>query len=227
MDISNNVIPYTDSQMVDNDNFYNKLIPKDHSKFMSYVITISAHGPYDKTNEECNTTNSEYECFSMLAKRTDIFIEHLINRLKEDNLLDDTVIMLYTDHYSFLYNYEKEYLDSIERISEKKALYSLPFIIYNSSITPHYYDNILVNDIDILPTTLNLFGIDYDSNNYIGRDIFSKSHRNLIMFDDYSWYDGKIYSTEVNNRDHDYEENEEYSKTIHKLNDYYLNNKYQ
>lgn len=47
--------------------------------------------------------------------------------------------------------------------------------------------------MDILPTVLNLFGIDYNSNNYIGHDILSNDFKGYAFFSDYSWYDGKVY----------------------------------
>ena len=41
----------------------------------------------------------------------------------------------------------------------------------------HNWEDDRVNDIDIVPTIINLFGIDYDPNNYIGTDVFSKYHK--------------------------------------------------
>ena len=46
---------------------------------------------------------------------------------------------------------------------------------------------------DILPTVLNLFGIDYNSNNYIGNDALAAGYKGYVFFSDYSWYDGNVY----------------------------------
>ena len=40
---------------------------------------------------------------------------------------------------------------------------------------------------------LNLFGIDYNPNNYIGQDALNNNYRKLVFFSDYSWYDGNVY----------------------------------
>ena len=47
--------------------------------------------------------------------------------------------------------------------------------------------------MDILPTVLNLFGIDYNSNYYLGSDALDPKRKGYAFFSDYSWYDGKSY----------------------------------
>ena len=48
--------------------------------------------------------------------------------------------------------------------------------------------------VDLLPTILNLLGMDYDSRMYAGRDIFS-DEEGLVIFNDRSFVtDGVIYS---------------------------------
>ena len=53
--------------------------------------------------------------------------------------------------------------------------------------------NKVTSQIDILPTVLNLFGVQYQEEYYIGNDAFDKNHKGYVFFSDYSWYDGKIY----------------------------------
>ena len=49
------------------------------------------------------------------------------------------------------------------------------------------------SQIDILPTVLNLFGVKYREQYYIGNDIFDENYKGYVFFSDYSWYDGEIY----------------------------------
>ncbi|MBQ1193910.1 MAG: hypothetical protein IIX45_07325, partial [Lachnospiraceae bacterium] len=49
------------------------------------------------------------------------------------------------------------------------------------------------SQIDILPTVLNLFGIEYIEEYYIGNDVFDNDYSGYAFFSDYSWYDGNIY----------------------------------
>jgi len=49
------------------------------------------------------------------------------------------------------------------------------------------------SQLDILPTVLNLFGIKYVEEYYIGKDIFDENYSGYVFFNDYSWYDGDVY----------------------------------
>ncbi len=51
---------------------------------------------------------------------------------------------------------------------------------------------------DILPTLLNMLGIEYNPMNYIGEDVFSKYHDNFIWFSDGS----VISSNKVNDKNY-------------------------
>ena len=69
-------------------------------------------------------------------------------------------------------------------------LYKNSLIIWNNG----NYEDVVVNDyvssLDILPTVLNLFGVEYDSRLLIGRDIFSSSEK-IVIFSDRSWITNK------------------------------------
>ena len=191
---------YQDDQFVTNEEIYNKIVPQ-NEKFMTFIVTIAAHGPYDDTNEYCkeaSKTESEKECLSFLAKRTDDLLKELLIKLEKDNLLDDTIIMLYTDHIAYSYNYSDEDLKIFDKVDEDKTIKNVPFVIYNKNLKHKEFDNILVNDIDFVPTILNLFGIEYNPNYYMGNDIFDSDRKNLILFRDYSFYDGTTYSGNEN-----------------------------
>lgn len=231
IDIDSHIPQYTDAQIVDNEDFYNKIVPKDKDRFMSLIVTISAHGPFDTTNPICkreNKISSDHECFGYLANRTDILFDHLLTKLEEDGLLDDTVIVLYTDHPSYSYNYPEDYLNTLPPVDENHKIKAIPFLIYSKGMEPKKFDDLLVNDIDLPPTLLNMFGIDYDPKNYLGVDLFSKDHRNLSIFTDTSWYDGVTYSANPNvvATNSSYKENTEYAQDIINLNKMILSNGY-
>ena len=73
-----------------------------------------------------------------------------------------------------------------------------------------------------------MFGIDYDPNAYIGTDLFSKDHRNLIIFVTHTWYDGKVFSPYSNPLKYDnYKENEGYASDMLIKNEVLLNYNYE
>lgn len=221
-----------DVQLADNDKVYNKIVNNKKGKFMTFITTISAHGPY-VNNYPCSASeeamSSELSCFRYLTKNTDDFLALLLDRLKEDELLDDTVIVLFTDHYAYTYDFTKEELaQTYNKVDKKYNIKNLPFIIYSTNIKHKDIDDIIVNDIDILPTIFNMFGIDYNPNLYIGTDVFADYHKNLAMFTDYSWYDGEIYSFDYKSKrsDDDYKEKTKYTKETFELNEMIVNNNY-
>ena len=113
-------------------------------------------------------------------------LETLINKLKESNQLDDTVIALVGDHYPYtlsteevneVASYQKDGIIEINRSN---------FILWNSEIEEPIIVDKVGSQIDVLPTILNLFGIDYDSRLILGKDILSDAD-GIAMFSNRSW----------------------------------------
>ena len=92
--------------------------------------------------------------------------------------------------------------------------------------------NKTTSQLNILPTTLNLFGINYNPNNYIGTDALNPNYEGIVFFSDYSWYDGNVYVDNgevINNKSISYESLEEknyYISYITKKNDLALKYNY-
>jgi phosphoglycerol transferase MdoB-like AlkP superfamily enzyme len=116
-------------------------------------------------------------------------VEVLLNKLEENNKLDDTVIVLLADHYPYdlplnvineLSSYERDQL--IEANSNN-------LIIYNNKMKSIDVSKVGMS-IDVLPTVLNLFGIDYDSRLIMGKDILS-NNEGIAIFKDKSWVTDK------------------------------------
>lgn len=210
----NNYEYFADKQFFDNDELYDLVVPKNSDKpFMSFITTIAAHGPYDNNGLCTGVGYSDDEsCIKYLFKRTDDMLKSMLERLEEDGLLDDTVIVLYSDHPAYSYNYSQEELaNTYENIDGSYGIKNLPFVIYNGEIDGKKYDDIMVNDVDFAPTLFNMFGIEYDAKYYVGTDVFDENRINISMFKDYSWYDGNVYSVNAP-KDNYYKEMTSYVK---------------
>ncbi len=155
-------------------------------------------------------------------------LARLINNLKRDKILDDTVLMLYTDHQAYSLNYPDEYLDGMKEIDQSKNIKPIPLIIYNPSLTKKSFDELYVNDYDLVPTISNMFDLDYDPNIYIGTDIFSKQRKNMLVFYDRSWFENGLYSQNSNadTSSEEYKGNSIYAKDIIDLNEMIISNNY-
>ena len=201
-----------DRELINDVTFQEKMFPKD-SKFVDYLITYSNHLPFTNTKgvckllydmemdlndtvdmgEESSSTFvqlTEEECIRKQAHETDYMMELLLKKLTELNLIDDTVIVVFTDHY--LYTVEdKTILDKYKNTSNN-LINKTPFFIWQNNMKRTNIKEV-TSQLNILPTTLNLFGINYNPNYYIGSDALSPNYKGMVFFSDYSWYDGNIY----------------------------------
>ena len=72
---------------------------------------------------------------------------------------------------------------------DKFENYHSTLIMYNPSIEKTVINKVVAG-IDLLPTVYNLFGIDYDSRLFMGKDIFSDTE-GLAILSDRSWVSDK------------------------------------
>ena len=167
--------------------------------FMTYYMTVSGHFYYNfsdnsmakKNKDLVNDLDYPEEVKGYIATQIELdkALELLINKLKEKDKLDDTVIVLLADH--FPYNLS---LDNINILSTYKRDYLIEansnnLIIYNSKMKKVTVDKVGMS-IDVLPTVLNLFGINYDSRIIMGKDILSTTP-GIAIFKDKSWVTNK------------------------------------
>ncbi len=163
-------------------------------KFLSFYTTYSAHLEYTENNKVYKDVkkiknkgyNREEYIYRTLAHDTDESLKELIKYLKKTKKLDDTVIVLISDHYVYGYSDPNYVAIKKNTINDRKELQNTPFIIWSSDIKHEDIDTIL-DTADILPTLLNMLGIKYDPNKYMGTDVFSENHDDFVWFSDGSY----------------------------------------
>ncbi len=192
-----------DRELINNQSFSDLMFPTDNN-FVNYIITYSAHLPFSNTAGVCKMLYdmdnegkevefiqmTEEECVRRQAKETDYMVELLLNKLEEKDLIDDTIIVVFTDHYLYTLN-DKTILDKY-KTTDNNLINKTPFFIWNGGKNKKTIKKV-TSQLDILPTVLNLFGIEYNSNYYIGNDALDNSYSGVVFFSDYSWYNGNIY----------------------------------
>ena len=168
----------------------------ENKKFLAYYMSISGHLNYTYNGNMMATKNRDkvknlkyseaIQAYLATNIELDKALESLINSLKEKGKLDDTVIVISADHYPYglTINEMKERATYIN--DEKFDIHKNNLIIWNSQIkTPIKIDK-YASSLDILPTVLNLLGVEYDSRLLMGTDILSNSE-GLVIFNDRSW----------------------------------------
>lgn len=178
--------------------------------FFSFIITYSGHGPYDASMGAISAPHlslakqkvaasqiqasendlSEYTYAIAHAMETDAFVGNLIKCLTDEGMLEDTVLVFYTDHYG-KYMTNHNFLMEIKGVTNKDMLCQTPFFIYHEGSEPKTVET-LSSTMDILPTVANIFGLDVNYAYFTGVDIFSVEN-NYVIFPGNNWYDGNIY----------------------------------
>ena len=187
--------------------------------FLAYYMTYTAHKPYNgKIQDDVfgkyysdvyNKYKDKYSkrVINYIAKN--MYLEEglnlLLSKLEEKNILNDTVICLVPDHYP----YGLRNPDSDKKDTDLADLYGTDDVLVNKELLdktyPIFWCGSLENEdkdyrvdidkltcsIDITPTLLNLFGIEFDSRLYPGRDIFD-DNEGIVIYQDgrYISFDG-------------------------------------
>lgn len=177
----------------------------DRQPFHTYYMSVSGHCGYSRSanamvtknwdkvqNLPCSDTIKGYLAANL---ELEYALQHLLTQLEAKGIADDTVICLTADHFPYG-------LDQDARFGDMPCLEEL----YGAPVN-NYFDrdrNALllwsgclegaapitveapVFSLDILPTLLNLFGVEFDSRLLPGRDVFSDAEP-LIFNTNFDW----------------------------------------
>ena len=171
---------------------------------LNFIITRSAHLSY-KYNEVLSyyalkqypqfkgmTGDEELDCLYVKAKLVDDMFARLLTELEARGELENTVIVAYTDHYAYGFKNEALMLEK-SGVEDTLLLEKTPCFIWSAGGPAMDVEKTL-NTADLLPTVLNLMGIQAPYN-YIGQDAFDHRYEGYALFPDGSWVcDGVAYS---------------------------------
>lgn len=170
-------------------------IYSNEEKFVAYYMSISGHLEYNfygnnmANKNKALVADTEYsdkiKAYIACQIELDKALEELINKLKEKDILDDTVIVLSADHYP--YGLTNNDINSVTPLEDAKFdIHKNNLIIWSNTMKKNIKIDKIAESLDILPTILNLFGINYDSRLLIGKDILSDTD-GLVILNDRSW----------------------------------------
>lgn len=173
-------------------------INDDH--FMVFLTSVTTHQPYGVSSENGDKHLSEFEEYDYAKpvkrymskmKELDASLELLLKKLEEAGKLDDTVIALFADHYP--YGLTDNQINSVldYDVTVNNEVDRTPMVIYNPTVQAQKVEK-YTSIIDLLPTLLNMFNLNYDPRLYLGNDIFS-DYEDRTVFSDGSWQDSKGY----------------------------------
>ena len=178
----------------------NETLPlyKDNKKFVTYYVSVSGHAPY-VYNSNGNSIalknidlvkdlpySNNVKAYLATQIEFDRALESLIKGLKEAKILDNTVISFVGDHYPYTLTVDEVNELSTYNRDETVEINHSNFVIWNSKMKKPITVDKVGSQIDVLPTLLNLFGVEYDSRLIVGKDILS-DEPGLAIFSNRSW----------------------------------------
>ncbi len=179
-------------------------------KFMAYFATVTPHQSYIDSQTCSERYYKKYRDLGYSSNLSrylskmqvmDEAFQELLKQLEETDKLKDTVIAVFGDHfpYGLTDSQINEFLEknnagyTINRNSTtNKNVDKTPMFIYNSEMEPLAVED-YTTIIDLLPTLLNMFDLEYDPRLYLGTDIFSNTHSSRAVFADGSWTNERGY----------------------------------
>ncbi|WP_439644295.1 LTA synthase family protein [Halalkalibacter wakoensis] len=172
--------------------FFEQSIPYIESlpqPFYLNFITVTHHFPFTLNEEEAtlapHTTGSKtVNNYFQTARYADEALEQFFSYLKEAGYYDNSIIIMYGDHYGISNNHNRAMKHVIGKEVtpfESAGLQRTPLFIRVPGIEGGLIEE-YAGQIDLLPTLLHLLGIDTKEFVHFGTDLLSDQHDDLIPF---------------------------------------------
>ncbi|TKC19904.1 LTA synthase family protein [Robertmurraya kyonggiensis] len=162
--------------------------------YYAKFITLTNHFPFDLNEEdkmiEPYTSNSNtLNDYFPTVRYQDEALKQFIQSLKDEGLYENSVIILYGDHYGISENHNKalgEYLGEEVTPFVSTQLQRVPLIIHIPGQKGKTISTVS-GQIDLKPTILHLLGIDTKRDINFGTDLFSKNKLEFTVLRDGSF----------------------------------------
>lgn len=193
--------PESDLEMID------FTVPQyiDHQPFSVYYMTVSGHGAYSWAGNrqsarhqdevqglDCSDTIKAYIACNL---EVEYAMESLLAQLEAAGIADDTLVVLTADHYPYCLEKSDAWYTDKDYLSEYFG-YEVTNCFQRDHNCLIMWSGCLEGmdlridsptfSLDIVPTLCNLFGVEWDSRLYSGRDVFSDAEP-IVFWPDHSW----------------------------------------
>ena len=182
--------------------------------FYAKFLAVSNHYPFSELPEaengfpKVNTGDSTIDGYFATANYTYTAIKEFFDYLKASGLYENSMIVLYGDHYGI----------SDSRIKDTKELFGkedwttfdaiqaqkVPLIIHIPGQDKGTINHTYGGQVDVLPTLLSLIGYESDHLMLLGQDLLSPNRDEVVAFrngnfvtKDYSYHKGDVYDNQT------------------------------
>ena len=203
-----------------------KIMLKDSIKYLEHLqqpfyakyITVSNHYPYTTSliGDEigfplAKTKDETINGYFATANYLDSSVKALFDYLKESGLYDNSIIVLYGDHFGISQTRNPNLAPLVGKTSETWSNYDnammqrVPYMVVVPDMDKGKIIDTYGGQVDMLPTLEHLLGI--DSKNYlqVGQDMLSSQHQQITAFRSsnnfvtpkYTSFNGRTYYTQT------------------------------
>lgn len=177
-----------------------------NTPFTTYYMSISGHREFNFMGNAMSIKNKAavadlpysepVRAYLACQLELENSMKLLLERLESAGVLENTVIVLTADHYPNGLT-PAELGELLGHTPEGNfEIYKNRCIIWKQGMESEVIDA-PTSHLDLLPTLSNLFGLEFDSRLYMGRDVFS-SARPFVCFRNRSWITDKaMYNAET------------------------------
>ncbi|WP_087972107.1 LTA synthase family protein [Oceanobacillus rekensis] len=158
--------------------------------FYAHMMTLTHHHPFvvDEGEESiapAETGDGTVDRYFQTARYLDEALEEFFTDLKDAGLYEDSIIMIYGDHYGISQNHNRAMEEIMgEEITPLKnsELQRVPFMIRIPGVDGQGTNHTYSSQVDVMPTLLHILGIDARDYIVFGTDMFSEGHKDFIPF---------------------------------------------
>ncbi|MBB6673868.1 LTA synthase family protein [Cohnella nanjingensis] len=170
------------------------------SPFYAFAITISSHHPFNLPSTATQFDAGEFSgttfgSYLQAAHYVDEAVGELVDRLKEEGLWEDTVLLFYGDHDNSLYDlkpYEKLLGRSLSEVEQDANVRKVPFFIHFPNDANAGVNEKAVGQLDTTPTIMQLLGIPIGDRKMMGVSMLSAAAK-PVVFRNGGYTDGASY----------------------------------
>lgn len=203
-----------------------KIMFKDSIKYLEHLqqpfyakyITVSNHYPYTTSliGDEigfplASTKDETINGYFATANYLDSAVKSFFDYLKASGLYENSIIVLYGDHYGISNSRNPSLAPLLGKNSETWSSYDnamlqrVPYMVVIPGMTKGKVVNTYGGQVDLLPTLEHLLGIDSKQYLQVGQDLLSPKHQQTVAFRSsnyfvtpkYTSYSGRTYYTET------------------------------
>lgn len=166
---------------------YLKSLPQ---PFYAHMMTLTHHHPYlidpeEATIEPGDTSSGTVNRYFQTARYLDESLEQFFHDLKLSGLYNDSIILIYGDHYGISDNHNHAMSDIIGKeitAFENAQLQRVPLLIRVPGMDGMGSVSKYSGQMDVMPTLLHLLGIRAQDYIVFGTDLFSDHHKAFVPF---------------------------------------------